>query len=405
MSLLHKPPFTIGVEEEYLLVNRKTRDLAVNPPVELMEACNKRCKDQVSPEFLRAQIEIGTKVCKSIAEVFKDLSHLRNTIADVSDQYGLAPIAASTHPFAHWAKQKRTEKERYSTIDKELQTPVRRLLACGMHVHIGIDDDELRIDLMNQVAYFLPHLLALSSSSPFWKGKDTGLKSYRLNVFDGLPRTGLPERFSSFSEYERHVAVLVNAGLIEDATKIWWDLRPSARYPTLEVRVMDVCTRLEDAVSLAALLTSLFHFLYRLRCINQRWRHYSPMFIKENRWRAIRYGFDAGMLDLARGQVTPFPDLLEELLDLVSEDAELLGCSKEVKNISNILTRGTSAHRQVNVYNEALANESSEEEALFEVVDFLVDETVIHRKSNKRPAATRSRNSKKVVANNTADAR
>ncbi|MCH8100208.1 MAG: carboxylate-amine ligase [Proteobacteria bacterium] len=260
-----EPAFTIGVEEEYLLVDKETRALVIDPPGTLMAEARAKCGSQVASELLRCQIEVGTNVCENIQEVRADLARLRKNIIDVADHHGLAPIAASTHPFSNWTEQKHTENVRYDELTHEMQAAARRLVICGMHVHVGIDDDELRIDLMNQLTYFLPHLLSLSCSSPFWNGRDTGLKSYRLTIFDTLPRTGLPERFASFAEYERHVQVLIDAGLIEDSTKIWWDLRPSGRYPTLETRIMDVCTRLDDTIALTALLVCIMRMLWRWR--------------------------------------------------------------------------------------------------------------------------------------------
>ncbi len=257
-----------------------------------------------------------------------------------------------------------------------MQAAARRLLICGMHVHVGIEDDELRIDLMNQFSYFLPHILALSCSSPFWRGQDTGLKSYRLTVFDALPRTGIPARFASYAEYRRHVDVLINAGLIEDATKIWWDLRPSDRYPTLEVRVADVCTRIDDAMTLTALVVCIMRMLYRLRCDNRRWRMYARMLIMENRWRAMRYSFDEGLVDLAKGHIVGFPDLVEELIEILSPDAEELGCTRELEGVRGILERGTRAHRQLAVFEAALAEGRERHEALQAVVDMLMSETV-----------------------------
>jgi carboxylate-amine ligase len=336
------PPFTIGVEEEYLLVDKETRSLVIDPPQSFMEEAEERCGAQVTSELLRSQIEIGTKVCENVKEAREDLQRLRRIIVDVAAGYGFAPIAASTHPFGRWSEQKQTEKDRYNALTVEMQAAARRLLICGMHVHVGIGNDELRIDLMNQTSYFLPHLLALSCSSPFWEGRDTGLKSYRLTVFDSLPRTGLPERFASYAEYQRHVRILENAGLIEDATRIWWDLRPSARYPTLETRVMDVCTRLDDTLALTAMLVCILRMLYRLRSANQRWRLYTPMLIKENRWRAMRYSFDEGLIDLGKGGVVPFEDLLDDILSLIWDDAEALGCTKEVADARHILTREAS---------------------------------------------------------------
>ncbi|MDX1516036.1 MAG: carboxylate-amine ligase [Woeseiaceae bacterium] len=369
------PEFTIGVEEEYLLVDKATGQLIVDPPQSLMAECEEQAEGQVSSELLRSQIEVGTKVCKNVQEARADLARLRRIIVDTAANHNLAPIAASTHPFSSWTEQKHTQKDRYEQLTVEMQGAARRLVICGMHVHVGIGDDELRIDLMNQMSYFLPHMLALSCSSPFWGGRDTGLKSYRLTVFDALPRTGLPERFASWAEYQRHVQILKDAGLIEDSTRIWWDLRPSARFPTLETRIMDVCTRLEDTIALAAMLVCMLRMLYRLRTRNQRWRIYTPMLIRENRWRAMRYSFDEGMVDLARGIVVPFDELLEEILELVAEDAEALGCVEEISSVRNILTRGTSAHRQLKTYELEQAAGNSVEDSLKAVVDGLIADT------------------------------
>ena len=371
----NEPTFTLGVEEEYLLVDKETRGLAVDPPKALLGECEEILGDQVTTELLRSQIEVGTKVCQNIQEVREDLSKLRRTIIDVAGHHGLAPIASSTHPFSRWSEQKHTRKERYDSLTAEMQGPARRLVICGMHVHVGINDDALRIDLMNQMAYFLPHLLALSCSSPFWEGRDTGLMSYRLTVFDALPRTGLPEKFQSFAEYQRHVDIMVNAGVLEDSTKIWWDLRPSGRFPTLETRIMDVCTRIDDAIALAALLCCIMRMLYRLRLANQRWRIYTTMLIQENRWRAMRYSFDEGLIDFAKGTIVPFEELLEEILELIADDAEALGCKSEVAGVRDILSRGTSAHRQLRAHELAIAAGKSSDEALQTVVDTLIEDT------------------------------
>jgi carboxylate-amine ligase len=371
----NEPAFTIGVEEEYLLVNKETRALVIDPPETLMAEAEEKCGSQVTSELLQSQIEIGSKVCNGVQELREDLARLRGNIIDVADRHGLAPIAASTHPFSSWTEQKHTRKERYDDLTHEMQGAARRLVICGMHVHVGIDDDELRIDLMNQLSYFLPHLLALSCSSPFWNGRDTGLKSYRLTIFDTLPRTGLPERFASWAEYQRHINILVQAGLIEDSTKIWWDLRPSAKFPTIETRIMDVCTRLDDTIALVSLLVCIVRMLYRLRTRNQRWRIYTPMLIRENRWRAMRYSFDEGMIDLAKGNIVPFEQLIDEMLSLVNEDARALGCEKEIANVRRILSRGTSAHRQLKSYELERANGASTEDSLKAVVDTLIADT------------------------------
>jgi glutamate---cysteine ligase / carboxylate-amine ligase len=374
--VLAEPSFTLGIEEEYLLVDKATRDLVEDPPAELLGECERRLPGQVSPEFLRSQVEVATKVCASLGEARAQLAHLRQTIAEVAGNYGMAPIAASTHPFATWDAQKATDRERYITLQRDLQGVARRLIICGLHTHVGIDDDELRIDLMNQVSYFLPHLLALSTSSPFWRGEDTGLASFRVSVFDGMPRTGIPERFESWSEYRRHVGILVQAGLIEDASKLWWDVRPSERFPTLEMRISDICTRLEDGIAVAAIYRCLLRMLWRLKRNNQRWRIYARMLVNENRWRAERYGIDEPLVDYGKRELVPYPELLEEILALVAEDAAHFGCRAEIAHARRIVERGTSAHAQRRVYSDALADGADKKEALCQVVDWLVAETV-----------------------------
>lgn len=372
---IKEPSFTVGIEEEYLLVDRSTRDLDSDPPAALLEECTELGGGQISPEFLRSQIEVGTRVCRTMQEARADLGRLRGIIVQVSKRHGLAPIAASTHPFARAVKQRHTDKDRYFALAKEMQAAARRMVICGMHVHVGIDDDELRIDLMSQLSYFLPHLLAMSCSSPFWEGEHTGLKSFRLTVFNALPRTGLPEHFASYAEYQRHINTLITNGLIQDTSKIWWDLRPSWRYPTLETRIMDCCTSIDDSIALASLVVCLLRMLYRLRRRNQRWRVYPDMLVAENRWRAMRYSYDEGLLDLARGSLMPFPDLLEEMIEHVHQDAETMGCVREIVHLREILRRGTSAHRQLAVYEDARGRGASEREALNAVVDWLIAET------------------------------
>ena len=373
---VQEPSFTVGIEEEYLLVDKTSRDLVAQAPDALMDECKKALHDQVSPEFLQCQIEVGTGVCKTVGEARKDLSNLRANIARIAGKHGLAPIAASTHPFADWLDQRHTEKERYQALAKDLQGVARRLLISGMHVHVCIEEPELRIDIFNQLPYFLPHLLALSTSSPFWQGRDTGLNSYRLTVFDNLPRTGLPPSVTSYGEYERMVGTLVNMNIIEDATKIWWDMRPSDRFPTLETRICDVPTRLDDSISIAAAIQCICRMLYRLRRDNQRWRLYDRFMINENRWRAQRYGMNEGLIDFGRGEVIPYAELAEELITLITRDAEALGCLDELHGIRDIVARGTSADRQRKVYDTALAQRQTPKDALNAVVDHLVAETV-----------------------------
>ncbi len=371
-----KPQFTIGIEEEYLLVDRVTRNLVQDPPDSVMKDAVEKLEGQVGHEFLRSQIEVGTRICSTVQEARADLARLRKAVAEVADQHDYAMIAASTHPFAEWGDQLTTDNERYHVLAQDLQAVVRRLVICGMHVHVGIGDNDLRIDLMNQVSYFVPHLLALSASSPFWHGRNTGLKSYRMSVFKALPRTGLPEAFSSWSEYRRHVDVLVEAGLIEDATKLWWDIRPSERYPTLEMRISDMCTNIDDGITVAALYVSLLHMLYRRRRLNQRWRTYADMLVEENIWRAQRYGVEGSLMDFGIGELVPYADLIDELIELVSRDADELGCVAEVEHARDIVARGTSADRQLAVYEETRNTGGSEEEALRAVVDLLIHDSI-----------------------------
>ncbi len=374
--VLREPKLTIGIEEEYLLVDRASRALATEPPEAMLSQCEALLEGRVTPEFLRAQIEVGTHPCNTVREARADLAQLRATVAKVSNDYGLAPIAASTHPFARGQEQHHVEKDRYRTLARDHQAVARRLLICGMHIHIGVEDDDLRIDLMNQMGYFLPHLLALTTSSPFWIGEDTGLKSYRLTVFDGLPRTGLPDYYESYGEYQRMVAQLIQGGLMADATKLWWDMRPSAKYPTLEMRITDVCTRLDDAAAVAALTQCIISMLYRLRRSNQRWRIYPRILVHENRWRAQRYGVAGELIDFGKGALVPFADLIDELIELVDEDAIRLDCVAEVAHTRDIAARGTSADRQCRTFAEAIDNGADEREALDAVVDFLIAETV-----------------------------
>jgi len=370
------PSFTLGIEEEYLLVDKTSRDLVREVPEGLMDECTEVLSSQVSPEFLQCQIEVGTQVCQTLQEARQDLSRLRLNIAEISGRHNLAPIAASTHPFADWTVQHFTNKERYAALAKDLQGVGRRMLICGMHVHVGVEDPDMRIDILNQLPYFLPHLLALSTSSPFWQGRDTGLNSYRLTIFDNLPRTGLPPQFDSYGEYERSTGILINNNLIEDATKIWWDLRPSHRFPTLEMRICDVPTCLDHTIAIAALYVCIVRMLYRLRRDNLSWRKYERFLINENRWRAQRYGTREGLIDFGRRKIVQFNDLLEEMIELVRPDAEALGCMNEVESARNILTNGTSADCQRQTYETALAQGKTSDQALEAVVDLLIKDTI-----------------------------
>jgi glutamate---cysteine ligase / carboxylate-amine ligase len=372
-----EPDFTLGIEEEYLLVDRSTRDLVAEHPDRLFADCEAALGEQVSREYLRCQIEVGTRVHATARAAGEELRRLRTVVVQTAANYNLAPIAASTHPFARWNDQQPTERPRYQSIAKDLAGVGTRLVVNGMHVHVGLGENELRMDLMNQVRYFLPHLLTLSTSSPFREGEDSGMKCYRLAAYRELPRTGMPGRFESWDEYRRNVDVLIESGVIEDGTKIWWDIRPSCRYPTLEMRVTDVCTKIEDAVAVAALYVCILRMLWRLRRNNQRWRTYPVFLLEENRWRAMRYGVNGTLFDLGKGTLVPFPQLLDEILERVAEDAAALGCECEVAHTRTIVARGTSADRQVAVFEAAKSAGASPHEALRKVVDHLVAETRI----------------------------
>jgi len=372
-----EPSFTIGIEEEYLLVDRETRDLVADPPPSLMAECEAVLGDAMRPEFLRCQIEVGSSVHSTLGEARAEMAKLRRSISDCAGAHGMALIAASTHPFADWSTQRNTDKARYNDLARDMQVLARRLLICGMHVHVAVEDELLRFDLFNQLPYFLPHLLALSGSSPFWRGAETGLQSYRLSVLDELPRTGLPPSFMNAAEYHRTVELLVHAGEIEDATKVWWDIRPSARFPTLEMRITDVCPLLDDAIAIAALYRCIVRMLYRLRRDNQRWRYYSAFLVSENRWLAQRFGTGKALIDFGKGEPIPFVDLVEELIALLAEDAEHFGCAAEVARAREIAANGTSASRQLAIFREKVNEGASEHEALVAVVDHLMAESLV----------------------------
>lgn len=369
--------FTIGMEEEYLLIDKDTGELAGDPPKELVALCNEKIsRGNVHPELLTAQIEISTDTCSSIQELKECLIDSRKSVIETADKYNIAPIASSTHPLAQWREDHdATPKERYIKITQDLQTVAKRFLVSGMHIHVGIEDKELRIDLMRQMIHFLPYLLALSTSSPFWHGQNTGIKSYRICAYNEWPRTGLPDVFHSWADYEKHINILVEAGVIEDATKLWWDLRPSVNYPTLETRICDVCTSIEDGIAIAALNMCLLRTLYRMKQENKSWRVYSRMLLKENRWRAQRYGINQGLLDIGRDEIVPFETLLDELLEMVMPEAEDHNCVNEILHTKKILQRGTSAHWQINTYKEARDAGMPREEALKEVVMMIADKT------------------------------
>jgi glutamate---cysteine ligase / carboxylate-amine ligase len=367
-----RPHLTLGIEEEYLIVERATGELAISPPPGFMSACREALGPQVTHELLQAQVEIGTSICRDVGKLRQELAGLRRTIADCAADFDLALLAVSTHPSASWRQQKSVDLDRYRILTEDFQALARRLVVCGMHVHAGIEDVELRIDLMNQATYFLPHLLALSTSSPFWEGQDTGLKAFRPTIFGDLPRSGIPEPFDSHADWQGLLADMAEIGICDDPTKIWWDIRPSVKHPTLEMRVCDLCTKLEDAITIAALYQSLLAYLYRLRASNQTWRRYRHVLLQENKWRAQRFGVGGTLADYGRRRLVPFAELMDELIDLLKDDAAELGCLAEVERAREIVQGGTSADHQLRVYQSALAAGAEPAEARRQVIDWLI---------------------------------
>ena len=359
-----------------MLVDPVTRELISSPDPAFLAACKEALGSNASRELLQAQVEVGTNVCPDIAAARAELVRLRGTVGGIARRHGMAIIAASTHPTARWTAQQSSEEERYQSLTDDFQLLARRQVISGMHVHAAIEDEDLRIDLMNQVGYFLPHLLALSTSSPFWHGQDTGLKAIRPTIANDLPRSGTPERFSSWRDWQLLVEELATTGLCDDATQIWWDIRPSVRYATLELRITDICTDLEDALAIAALYQSLLRHLWRLRRRNLSWRSYRKVLIEENKWRAQRWGVAAELADLAAGRLAPMATLIDELVDLLGEDAGELGCRAELERTREIVAGGTSADRQLTIHRGVIANGGSAEDGHRAVVDWLVEKTL-----------------------------
>ncbi len=338
--------YTVGIEEEYQIINPETRELT-SYVQEFLDQGQVVLKDQIKPEFMQSQVEVGTEICDDMQAARKEVVRLRSTICNLAHSNGLVVAAASTHPFSMWSRQDITAKERYVKQLEEMADLAKRLLIFGMHVHVGIEDKDLRIDIMDQSRYFLPHLLALSTSSPFWHGRNTGLKSYRSIVFENLPRSGPPPEFTSWSEYERFVDILVKTGCIADATRIWWDIRPHPKFPTIEFRVTDICTKVDEAICLAALIQAIVAKLIKLRRNNQSWRRYRHHLITENKWRAVRRGIEGKLLDFGHQKEVETRDLISELLELVDDVVDDLGSRKEVEYVNTILREGTSADRQL----------------------------------------------------------
>lgn len=367
--------YTIGIEEEFFLAETDSKNAVARMPRALIRRARGLLGDRVTPELLQTQIEIATPVCQSMAEARAALRHYRQTLAETTREFGLEIFAAGTHPMAEWSEQTATDKARYRKLAEELKFLARRNMMCGMHVHVEIADPHLRIDAMNRVMPFLPVLLALSTSSPFWRKRPTGLMGYRLAAYDELPRTGLPDFFVNLADYNGFINTLVEAGVIEDASHVWWAIRPSVRYPTLELRIADSCTHVEDSLCIAALYRCLIRAVRRLPELNGSWRAHTRLLIEENRWRAQRYGTEAGLISAHGRHIEPFADVVEGMLTLVAEDADALDCAAEVQHARTILQRGTSAAQQMALYRAQRDGGSTRLEALRAVVGWLAQTT------------------------------
>jgi carboxylate-amine ligase len=395
------PPLTLGVEEEYQIIDPQSRDLYAYISELLSQDKQAARSLDLKPEFMQSQVEVGSRVCKDIKEVRSEIVRLRSAVVEMAERNGVAIAAASTHPFASWQNQSISEGERYRELLDDMQGVARRLLIFGMHVHVGFGSDpdarNLMIEIMNQARYFIPHLLALSTSSPFWHGRNTGLKSYRSVVFEAMPRTGIPHSFVSYDEYRNYERLLNRIGAFGkkakhgteddpadladktapkplDQGKIWWDIRPHALYDTLELRITDICTTIDETICIAALFQAICAKLVKLRRQNMSWRNYRYLHVIENKWRAVRYGIGAEMVDFGREEELPFSLLMEELMDLLDDVVDDLGSRDEVEYVKTILEKGTSADRQIAVYN-AHGGENNSDEALKAVVDHLIVET------------------------------
>ena len=374
--------YQFGIEEEYFLADAATRGTPRRRVAAFHAAARARLP-AVERELLQSQVEVSTPPSTSFAEAGGILAGLRAGLAEVGREHGIAVFAAGTHPVARWSRQSLTQKERYETIMRELRILGRRNVVCGMHVHVEVPRPEARVDLMNRLLPVMPLLLALSASSPFWQGQATGMAGYRLSAFGEMPRTGLPDLFTGPEDYAHYVEVMTQAGAIADASFLWWTLRPSVRYPTLELRIADSCTLVEHTIAIAALYRCLVRFADR----RPEWNHgltgASRAIVAENLWRAQRDGVHAELIDAMSGAVVPFPDGLDALLALVAEDAEALGCAGELAQVRAIVAEGTSADRQLAVFNEACGRGLAERDALGIVVDWLATTTAGSRPLNR----------------------
>ena len=362
-----RPSFTLGIEEEYQTIDPKTLDLRSHIHTELIAQGKMQLKEKVKAEMHQSVIEVGTGVCRTIGEARADVSDLRRRTIRLAREHGLLLAAGATHPFADWRVQDIYPDERYLQVVEDMQTVARSNLIFGLHVHVGIEDRETSIHLMNQMRYFLPHLLALSTNSPFWLGMNTGLKSYRVKVFDKFPRTNIPDTFTSWADFDQLVNLLIRTNCIDNAKRIWWDIRPHPIFSTLEVRICDLPMRVDETLAIAALIQATVAKLYKLHSRNQGYRLYSRALIMENKWRASRYGLDGMLIDFGREKELPERELILEYLDFVDDVLDELECRKEAEYVQAILDRGSGADRQLKVF--------SETNDLRKVVEYMVAET------------------------------
>ena len=361
------PSFTIGIEEEYQIIDPQTRELK-SYITEMLEAGKMTLREQVKAELHQSIVEVGTTVCRTAAEARAELVRLRHGVMELAGRNGLKIASAGTHPISSWVDQEITPLERYAGVKQDMQILAQQLLIFGTHIHIGIEDQDFLIDAMNVVRYFMPHVLCLSTSSPFWIGQDTGLKSYRSIVFRNFPRTGIPTFFFSYSDFARYRDTLVQTRSIPDGTKIWFDARPNHSYPTLEFRICDVCTRVDEAVCIAAIFQALIFKLWKLRRDNMTFRVYSHSLIEENKWRAVRYGLDGKLIDFGKQVELPARELIREMIEwFIGDVADELGSRKEIEYAYHIMDEGTSADRQLATFRRT--------GSLQAVVDQLIEET------------------------------
>ncbi len=369
--------FTFGIEEEFFVVHERTLLIEPQAHERFIARANELAGGGIHPELLQCQIETATPVCRDFGEARGHMRRLRSGLARAGNELGLTVLSSGTHPTAEWPEQQQTAKERYDQVVSELQLLAFRNLVCGLHVHVGLPDDEMRIDVMRRSIPFLPILLALSCSSPFWRGMDSGFASYRLTSYEELPRTGLPPLLSSWGEYEAYTEVLRRAGIIANPSYIWWAIRPSHKYPTLELRIADACTRLEDSLVIAALFQGLVRALVMDRTINAGITSPERALAKENKWRVQRYGIEAELVDPFGKQASvSAADAARRLVDLVRPHAQVLGSAVELDGVERILTEGTSADRQMSIYREACQRGLSRPNALAQVKAWIQEETV-----------------------------